>query len=493
MRQASSLRKHLRLLDAWKTDDDDADRSESTAISERPGPDHSNTNAAAMLRPTPRLAFFSLSFGAKPKAMPDAPSHAPPSPQRSAPAAYYRGGTSRGLIFPLASLPSLPKDATPSTHPAAYERLWAPIFRGAINSPDPHGRQLDGLGGGISSLSKVCVVGAPSTLGAAVADVDFTFAAVGVRTPEVDFSASCGNLTAAIGPFAVDAGLVAPPVLEEYWGETPSGAAWGETVVRIHNTNTGKIIHARFAVVQGERENGGRGRRRWEAVAEGDFGIDGVAGTGARIRLDFVRPAGSKTGSLLPTGSVRNTFDGVEASCVDVGNPAVFVRAKDLLGSDAILKPEEIEQDQALLDRLDSIRRQAGVQMGLASKPQDVPGSIPKIGMVSSPATCTLQSGEVQQKDTVDVLVRALSVGQPHRAIPITMALAVAAAAKTKTSIVEEALAKGQAADPEGITIGHASGKIVVGATFGDDQQLESATVYRTTRRIMDGKVYWKS
>lgn len=172
-------------------------------------------------------------------------------PQHSLPAAYYRGGTSRAVIFKQKDLPS-------------DRNSWPEIFRGVIGSPDPNGRQLDGLGGGISSLSKVCVVGPSSH---PEADVDYTFAAVGVKDSDVDFSSNCGNMTSAIGPYAIDSGLV------------EAGAKEIETTVRIHNTNTGKVIHSTFPV-----ENG-------IAAAHGSFAIDGVAGTAAKIQLAFMNPA----------------------------------------------------------------------------------------------------------------------------------------------------------------------------------------------------------
>lgn len=172
-----------------------------------------------------------------------------PRKQNHLPAAYYRGGTSRAIIFRHEHLPQ-------------DRAQWSPIFCGAIGSPDPNGRQLDGLGGGISSLSKVCVVG-PSTH--PDADVDYTFVAIGVKNLDVDYSSNCGNMTSAIGPFAVDNGLVE--------------GTDGEATVRIHNTNTGKIIHSTFLVVEGEAES------------SGGFAIDGVAGTAARIELAFINPA----------------------------------------------------------------------------------------------------------------------------------------------------------------------------------------------------------
>ena len=171
--------------------------------------------------------------------------------QNRLPASYYRGGTSRAIIF---SQKDLPKD----------RREWEPIFCGVIGSPDPNWRQLDGLGGGISSLSKICVVG-PSTH--PEADVDYTFAAIGVKEWDVDYSANCGNMTSAIGPFAIDTNLVE--------GKTANGLV----TVRIHNTNTGKLIHSTFPLVDGEAE------------AHGSFPIDGVAGTAAKIELAFINPA----------------------------------------------------------------------------------------------------------------------------------------------------------------------------------------------------------
>jgi 2-methylaconitate cis-trans-isomerase PrpF len=170
--------------------------------------------------------------------------------QNRLPAAYYRGGTSRAIIFRQQDLPTDRKD-------------WESIFCGAIGSPDTNGRQLDGLGGGISSLSKVCVVGPSSH---PEADVDYTFAAIGVKNWDVDYSSNCGNMTSAIGPFAIDTGMI------EAEGDT-------DATVRIHNTNTGKIIHSTFPVVEGE------------AVSQGTFAIDGVAGTAAKIELAFINPA----------------------------------------------------------------------------------------------------------------------------------------------------------------------------------------------------------
>ncbi|KAF9890480.1 hypothetical protein FE257_005885 [Aspergillus nanangensis] len=363
------------------------------------------------------------------------------APQRSLPAAYYRGGTSRAVIFNQSDLPT-------------NRASWDEIFRRVIGSPDPHGRQLDGLGGGISSLSKICVVGPPSHPDA---DVDYTFIAMGVKNSQVDYSSNCGNMISAIGPFAIDSQLV---------GHTTNGDA----DLRIHNTNTGKIIRSRFPTEDGE------------AASSGSFAIDGVAGTAAKIQLDFLDPAGSRTGTMLPTGTVTDTFDGVSTTCIDVGNPCCFVRASDL-GVSGTLTPDEIDAHPDLLSRLDSIRRQAGVAMGLADHTEKVPGSVPKIGMVSTPGPGS--------PSTVDVVVRALSVGQPHKAVPITVALALAAAAKVPGSVVAD-VTRSPPVDETGITLGHASGTLMVGAEFTAEGRLSHATVFRTARRLMEGRVFWK-
>jgi 2-methylaconitate cis-trans-isomerase PrpF len=339
---------------------------------------------------------------------------------------------------------------------------WAPIFRSVIGSPDPYGRQLDGLGGGLSSLSKVCIVG-PSTHDNA--DVDYTFVSLGIKNNDVDYSSNCGNMSSAVGPFAVDAQL--------FLSDDPDSAS-----VRIHNTNTGKIIHSSFPIIDGE------------AASSGDFAIDGVAGTAARVQLDFISPAGSVTGKLLPTGNVTDIFDGAKATCIDVGNPCVFIKAIDL-GIEGNLTPDEITAHPDLLPRLNSIRRQAGVKMGIANSLDDVPGSVPKICVVAAPSTDARCVEQKQTPANVDLLARALSVGQPHKAVPITVALALAAAARVPGSTVA-GVTNQDLVDGAGITIGHASGNLMVGANFEPDGTLTSATVFRTARRLFEGRIFWK-
>ncbi|MBE3043945.1 PrpF family protein [Candidatus Bathyarchaeota archaeon] len=360
-------------------------------------------------------------------------------PQNRLPAAYYRGGSSRAIMFRATDLPT-------------DKSAWDAIFLGAIGSPDPYGRQLDGLGGGISSLSKVCIVGKSTR---ADADVDYTFAAIGVKNTDVDYSSNCGNMSAAIGPFAVDSTLVSVP------------AEATSAVVRIHNTNTGKIIEAGFPVVEGE------------AAAQGDFSIDGVTGTAARVSLKFLDPAGSKTGKLFPTGQKAEIIAGVRATCIDAGNPCVFVLAEDL-GVPGELTPQEIEDHPTLMGRLEAIRCEAGVRMGLAKTEDMVPGSIPKVGFVSRPSDGASNS----------LTIRAMSVGQPHKAVPVTVAMAAAAAVNVAGTTVAECAVG--ASDGTQVTIRHASGVLDVAAEFDAEGGLVASTVFRTARRLMDGTVYWK-
>ena len=187
--------------------------------------------------------------------------------QLKIPATFMRGGTSNAIVFHAKDLPE-------------DRALWTEIFQAAIGSPDPYGRQLNGMGGGISSLSKVCVVGPPSRDDA---DIDYTFAQVAIRNDLVDFNNNCGNMSSAMGPFAIDEGLVE--------------VAGDEAVVRVHNTNTGKIIRARFAIDDGR------------AAVDGDHELPGVAGVGAKVRLEFLDPGGANTGKLLPTGNVLDALD----------------------------------------------------------------------------------------------------------------------------------------------------------------------------------------
>jgi 2-methylaconitate isomerase len=361
--------------------------------------------------------------------------------QRRLRAVYMRGGTSRCLVFHEADLPA-----------AGPERDG--ILLAALGSPDPYGRQLNGLGGGISSLSKACIIG-PS--GHPSADVDYTFAQVEVSKPVVDYTGNCGNCSSAVGPFAIDEGLVP--------------ATDGETTVRIHNTNTKKLIVAHVPVAGGE------------AAVAGDFELPGVAGRGARIALDFLDPGGAGTGRLLPTGRAVDTIDGATASLVDATNPVVFVRAKDL-GLTGTESPQAIDADRALGARLETIRARAAELMGM-------PGSAanPKVAVVAPPAAFAGLDGASYGADQVDVLARVISMGACHRAFALTSAMCLAVAARIDGTVVRECSTAPDSAD---VRLGHPSGVLPLDARVASRDghpEAERVTVYRTARRLMEGFV----
>lgn len=368
---------------------------------------------------------------------------------------FMRGGTSKALMFRAADLPA---------DIAARNAL----FLAAMGSPDPSMRQLDGMGGGVSSLSKVCIVGPPSR---ADADVDYTFAQIEIDRAEVDYAGNCGNMSSAIGPFAVDEGLVPTP---------PDG----EAVVRIHNTNTAKIIVARFPVHAGR------------AVVAGDLALDGVAGTGAHIRLDFTDPGGSKTGTLLPSGNATDLLEipghaPIRASLVDAANPCVFIAAADL-GLQGHELPTALERDKPLLETLEALRRAASVRMGLAPSLDAAARitSIPKLGLLSAPQETTLLSGRTLAADQADIVARMISVGQPHRAIPLTGALCLAVACRIPGSLANTLARPSDPTAP--IRIAHPSGSIMVAAEIRPDLTVPHATVFRTARRLFQGDVLWQ-
>jgi 2-methylaconitate cis-trans-isomerase PrpF len=360
--------------------------------------------------------------------------------QRKVRAVYMRGGTSRCLVFHARDLPP----------PGAARDA---VLLAALGSPDPYGRQLDGLGGGISSLSKACIIGPPTRPDA---DVDYTFAQVEVTKPSVDYAGNCGNCSSAVGPFAIDEGLVA--------------AREGETLVRIHNTNTRKLIVAHVPVEDGE------------AATRGDFELAGVAGRGARIVLDFVDPGGAGTGRLLPTGRARDVVAGLEVSCIDATNPVVFVRARDL-GLTGAETPSAVDADHDLGARLEKLRVEAAARMGMPES-----AAVPKIAFVAAPADYTALDGTRHGAADYDVLARAISMGNCHRAFPLTAAMCLAVAARVEGSVVHE-VARRRAGD---VRLGHPSGVLPLDAAVSVEDGgpwAEQVTVYRTARRLMEGWV----
>ena len=375
--------------------------------------------------------------------------------QLKIPAVFMRGGTSNAVVF---NAKDLPRDRA----------LWDEIFLAAIGSPDPYGRQLDGMGGGVSSLSKVCIVG-PSTR--SDADIDYTFAQVQVKEARVDYGANCGNMSSAMGPFAVDEGLV-----------KVSGT---DALVRVHNTNTKKIIWSRFPL-----ENGA-------AAVDGDLAIPGVAGTGAPVKLEFREPGGATTGKLLPTGTVVDTLDlpGVGkflVSMVDAANACVFARAADL-GIKGTELPDEIDANPGLLKKLAAIRIAASVAMGITKTPDEAAkrAAIPFVGFISSPQDAKTLTGDRVEAAGVDLTARMMSNGQPHRALPLTCTLCLAVAARVEGTVVNEVARRAPNPAAE-IRIGMPSGVLTAAASvrkLEGQWYAEQGAFYRTQRRMFEGNV----
>ncbi len=370
------------------------------------------------------------------------------------PAVFMRGGTSKALMLHRADVPG---DIA----------AWAPVFLSAMGSPDPYARQLNGMGGGVSSVSKICVVERSAR---PEADIDYTFVQVVVRENRIDMSGNCGNMLSAVGPFAVDEGLVA--------------AGDGPVRLRVYNTNTRKLIEAAFEV------RGGR------TLYRGDLAIPGVAGTGAPIRLDFVDPGGATTGRLLPTGRVREVLDvpeigPVEVSMVDAANACVFVRAADL-GLAGTELPAALEAVPGLLDRLALIRRAASVAMGIAADFEQAATivHVPFIGLVAPPREARTLSGEVVPPEAVDLTARVISNGVPHQALPLTATLCLAVAARLDGSLVSEM------ARPSGghaLRVGMPSGVLTADASVvreGGVWRAERGSFFRTARPLMRGEVF---
>lgn len=369
-------------------------------------------------------------------------------------AVFARGGTSKALIFRAADLPS-------------GRAEWDRIFLTAIGSPDAYGRQLNGMGGGVSSLSKVCVVGEPTHPDA---DIDYLFAQVLIKEAKVDYSGNCGNMSSAIGPFAVDEGLIK--------------VANGQTTIRIHNVNTKKIIHSTFAV------------RNGCSVSEGELTIPGVSGSGAPVRLDFLDPGGASTGTLLPTSHPIDSLDipglgQVAVSMVDAANACVFVAA-DSLGLVGTELPQALNDRPDILDQLASIRAHASVAMGLEKTVPEARSRsmLPLIAFVCPPKDALALDGTTIAAGDADLVIRMISNGQPHNALPLTGSLCTAVAAGIAETVVNTAVRKARTGP---LRLSMPSGVIVVEANVekrNSQWHASHGSFYRTTRRLFEGFVY---
>ena len=375
--------------------------------------------------------------------------------QHKVPAVFMRGGTSRAICFNEDDL-------------AAYDQLTRErIILAALGSPDMHGRQVDGLGGGISSLSKVAIIGKSTQ---SDADVTFTFGQVDVRTATIDWSSTCGNISSAVGPFAIDEGLV--PAVEPI------------TQIRVLATNTGKRYIAQVPVCDGQAE------------VEGEYTIDGVPAPGACITLEYLEPGGSLGGSVLPTGLAQQEIilasgRQLTLSLVDAAIPTVFVRAEEL-AVDARRLAADLDGEGALQELLEEIRCHGAVLLGLAENIESAhthSQGAPKIVMVAPPASYESSGGKCVDVAHIDLLARAISMGNTHRTFPGTVSMCTAVAAAVAGTVVHEV---SQAASSEQLRIGHPAGIMEIGAKVkrcGSEWRAESVIAQRTARRIMEGSV----
>jgi len=330
-----------------------------------------------------------------------------------------------------------------------------------MGSPDPYMRQLNGMGSGISSTSKIVVLG-PSQ-DPEVADVEYTFVQVGIADGKLDLAGNCGNMSSTVGPVAWDWGMLSGATTETEVDQ--DGQRWA--TVRMLNTNTSKVLVSRFKV-SGET---------FQYCPDGTYALDGVPGAGSQITMSFLDPAGAKTGKALPSGNAIDELqlsDGstVQASLVDVSNPGVFITAESLGIKDVeTLTPSSVEADAALKQRLEETRRAGASKMGLNPDVQ----SVPKV-VILFPAS---------SDSAVDIRCQAMSMGQAHKAVPLTLALCLGAATQLEGTIAHT-MAGGKVRST--VTIGHASGTLDVGTTM-QDGKLVSAELLRTARVLMKGDV----
>ncbi|MBQ6481141.1 MAG: PrpF protein [Anaerolineaceae bacterium] len=365
------------------------------------------------------------------------------------PCVYMRGGTSKAVFFKKSDLPE-------------DRSRWKDIFLKVMGSPDA--KQIDGMGGTVSSTSKIAVISRSIRENA---DIDYYFVQVDVERANVSDNLNCGNISSAVGPYSIDEGLVR--------------AVYPITTVRIFNENTGKLIESYIRTEDGR------------AAVYGDTQIDGVPGTGSEIDLFFDHPGGAATGRTFPTGNKIDLltipgFGTIEASLVDISNAGVFVRAADLGLKGAELT--EFSQDKALLDLLEDIRCVAAVKIGMAKSLEEAKTECtasPKIGILSPPQDYISLSGKMIYASDMDICCRMISLGALHKSYPMTYAVGTGASAMISGTIPWEMVRPSHGANR--VVIGHSSGLTPVNAIVRGDE-VEKAGIIRTARRIMDGFVY---
>ncbi|MCR9309611.1 2-methylaconitate cis-trans isomerase PrpF [Vibrio diabolicus] len=380
--------------------------------------------------------------------------------QIKVPATYMRGGTSKGVFFNLEDLPQEAQVAG-----AARDKLLLRV----IGSPDPYAKQIDGMGGATSSTSKTVIVSRSSR---ADHDVDYLFGQVSIDKPFVDWSGNCGNLSAAVGPFAIHAGLIPQDRIPEN----------GIVTVRVWQVNISKTILVHVPIVNGFVQE------------TGEFELDGVTFPAAEIQVDFVDPSDGE-GGMFPTGNLVDdlvvpdvgTFN---ATFINAGIPTIFIDAESI-GYQGTELQDDINNDDTALAMFESIRAHGALKMGLISELEEAQTRqhTPKIAFVSKPKSYQSSSGKAVNESEIDVLVRALSMGKLHHAMMGTAAVAIASAACVPGTLVNLAAGGGE---KESVTFGHPSGTLKVGAQAKQTEQgwvVQKAIMSRSARILMEGFV----
>ena len=368
-------------------------------------------------------------------------------------ATYYRGGTSKGVFFQKKDLPT------------QDEKELNKIFLKVIGSPDPNGRQLNGMGGGVSSVSK-CVIISPSERDDA--DVDYNFIQIAVDQPIAEWNNNCGNLSGAVGPYAVQEGIIKPKE--------------GENKIRIYQVNTDKIIHSTFNVKDGKPE------------IEGDYSIAGVYGESSKVRLDYLEPGGSGTGKLLPTGNVIDEieidgFGKIKVSVVDAATPLIYIQAEDL-GLKGTESPDELDGNAEKMEIIQKIRIKCAFMTGLSKSEHEAPMNTPSIGIVTSPKDYVSLDKSNIKGDDQDITARMFSMGKTHKAIMGTAGVNIGVAAAIEGTIPN--LIKRKGSNPLELRAGNPSGIMTAGAVIEQvdgKPHAKSAIMYRTFRPLMRGEV----
>ncbi|MEZ7517251.1 2-methylaconitate cis-trans isomerase PrpF [Psychrobacter sp. Arc9] len=397
--------------------------------------------------------------------------------QISVPATYMRGGTSKGTFFKLSDLPERCQ--------VAGEARDNFLLR-VIGSPDPYGKQIDGLGNGSSSTSKTVILSASDRPDH---DVNYLFGQVNIAKPMIDWAGNCGNLTAAVGACAINMGLVDA---DKIANSIDDNAESGICEVRIWQENIGKTIIAHVPVYKDAND-------KVQVQETGDFELDGVTFPAAEVKIEFIDPVDA-TSDMFPTGNLVDDFDvsgcglnadSIKATFISAGIPTIFMKAKDL-GFTGTELQGDINSDSKLLSKLEKIRATGGVAMGLFKDVSEAQTSqhIPKVAWVGAAQSYTASSGKSVDAGEIDLVVRAMSMGQLHHAMMGTAAVAIAAAATTQGTIVNQAAGAGELTE---VRFGHPSGTLLVGGKtelVDGRWQAKKVSMSRSARRIMVGEVF---